>query len=272
MLPDFTPSAASRSLPRAALWKRSTLTLPPVFAATSSPKRMAVREAEWAGGYRLAKRRVISGRLGLPAPHAHQPGGARCAGGSSRPQERAAVDRGSRGAVRCHGSLPWPSWSRCDRESRAKRLRICRKEGRRQEVLGRGGLDTRRHGRTHRIAGSRRRPDCIPATDRLDWHRPPLSAVREGRKGCVRLILAVVGALSVFLSGGVSAQDYPARPIPARRLRRGRLDGHRDADRRRAYGEDARAADRHREPGRRQRRGRDERGQQRQAGRLHARR
>ena len=29
----------------------------------------------------------------------------------------------------------------------------------------------------------------------------------------VRLILAVVGALSVFLSGGVSAQDYPTRPI-----------------------------------------------------------
>ena len=50
MLPDFTPSAASRSLPRDALWKRSTLTLPPVFAATSSAKRVAVREAEWAGG------------------------------------------------------------------------------------------------------------------------------------------------------------------------------------------------------------------------------
>ena len=29
----------------------------------------------------------------------------------------------------------------------------------------------------------------------------------------IRLILAVAGALSVFLSGGVSAQDYPTRPI-----------------------------------------------------------
>ena len=50
MLPDLTPSAASRSLPRAALWKRSIFTLPPVLTATSSARRVAVLDAEWAGG------------------------------------------------------------------------------------------------------------------------------------------------------------------------------------------------------------------------------
>src|SRR4029079_10980062 len=68
-------SAASRSLPSAALWKRSTLTLPPVFAATSSAKPVAVREAERAGGDTLAQTSVSSGdwadaARALPSPTA----------------------------------------------------------------------------------------------------------------------------------------------------------------------------------------------------------
>ena len=164
MLPDFTPSAASRSLPREALWKRSTLTLPPVFAATSSPKRMAVREAEWAGGYRLAKRRVISGACagadrGATSPVAPA---APTAPTVLRNERRSIDAREVRSGVMV--SLPWPSWTRCGRGSWDDAPQDLSKADPRQGVLDRVSLRPRPDG----APGASSRPDCALEADRLD--------------------------------------------------------------------------------------------------------